>query len=450
MLRLAAAILLLCLAACGDAIDAGEARTCRLTLPAINQDGARLAIERTAKGPYPNSLRIDYRAVRQDGVQRNGFVICRFGAERDARGVRAITGLATEFGPMADASFYFLKRFYLDAPDADAADPAPSAAASVPEVPFWLAYASQQWLVALPSAAIYALLAAAYALIYGLVGRIVLVFGEFAALASLSGVVGLAVLFSLGQQTAVAGVAAALVIGVATAALHGFALSRTALTRLARAPGQHVLIATAGAGIALSEYLRLMQGAETRWLPPVFNQPIALLRAGDFVTTVTSVSIIVTLSGLGTALALIAYMRRSHYGRQWRAVADDPGAAALFGVDEAKVHDRALVIACAIAGLAGIIVTVLYGGMGFAGGFQLGLKALIAAILGGIGSIGGAALGGLAIATFEALWSSTMPIEGRDLVIYCALVVVLTFKPGGFFGFADKDAGSPFRSKAGR
>lgn len=426
------------LASCGNLIDAGEARTCRLALPAINQDGARLSVERTIPGPYPFSLRIDYRAIRDDGTARMRFVICRFRADRDARGLRALTGLATEFGPMADASFYFLKRFYLDAPDSDAADPAPpNARQMVPEVPFWMAYGSQQLLVALPTAAIYALLAAAYALIYGLVGRIVLVFGEFAALASLSGVVGLAVLFSLGQQTAIVGVLVALVIGVATAAFHGFALSRLVLTPLARAPGQHVLIATVGAGIALSEYLRLMQGAETRWLPPVFNQPVALLRSGDFVTTITSVSAIAALVGLVTAVALVLYMQRSRYGRQWRAVADDPGTAALFGIDEARVHDRAVVIACAIAGLSGIIVTVLYGGMGFAGGFQLGLKALIAAILGGIGSIGGAALGGLAIAAFEALWSSTMPIEGRDLVIYCALVVVLLFKPGGFLGFAD-------------
>ncbi len=440
MLQLLSTILLLLLASCGELIDAGEARTCRLALPAINQNGARLSVERTVPGPYPFSLRIDYRTIRDDGTARMRFVICRFSPDRDARGARPLTRLATEFGPMADASFYFLKRFYLDAPDSDAFDPAPpNARSAVPDVPFWMAYGSQQVLVALPTAAIYALLASAYALIYGLVGRIVLVFGEFAALASLSGVVGLAVLFSLGQQTAIIGVLVALVIGVTTAACHGFALSRLALTPLARAPGQHVLIATVGAGIALSEYLRLIQGAETRWLPPVFNQPIPLMRSGDFVTTTTSVSAMAALVGLVTAVALVLYMQRSRYGRQWRAVADDPGAAALFGVDEAGVYDRALVIACAIAGLSGIIVTVLYGGMGFAGGFQLGLKALVAAILGGIGSIGGAALGGLAIATFEAIWSSTMPIEGRDLVVYCALVVVLLFKPGGFFGFKDLD-----------
>ena len=72
--------------------------------------------------------------------------------------------------------------------------------------------------------------------------------------------------------------------------------------------------------------------------------------------------------------------------------------------------------------------------MGFAGGFSLGLKALVAAILGGIGSVSGAALGGLCIAAFEAVWSATLPIEQRDLAVYCLLAIMLIWRPGGFFG----------------
>jgi branched-chain amino acid transport system permease protein len=437
MIRLAAAILLVLLAACGELIDADEARLCRMTLPALN-DAARLDVQQTRPGPFPFSLRIDYRAIGADGAMQARFVICRYSSERGARGPRVLTGLATEFGPMADASFFFLKRFYLDAPDAGAVDPAPpTASAGLPEVPSWLAYGSQQLLVALPSAAIYAMLAAAYALIYGLAGRIVLIFGEFAALGSLAGIVGLGAVAGFGIETALAGVLAALLIGVASSALHGLALSRAALGRLARQPGQHVLIATVGTGIALSEYLRLAQGAYTRWLPPLFNQPMPLMRAGDFVTTLTSASALAVLAGLSATLGLLAYMQRSRYGRAWRAVSDDAGMAALCGVNERAVLDKALIIAAGLAGLAGIIVTALYGGMGFAGGFSLGLKALIAAILGGIGSITGAALGGLALAAFEAIWSSTMPIEGRDLVIHAALVIVLVFRPGGLFGFPE-------------
>lgn len=433
--RLAAAILVLFAAGCALGPDAEEARLCRLTLPALIEAGSRIDIQRMREGPFPHSLRIDYHEIRTGEPTRIRFVICRFSNDRNAQGQREFTGLATEYGPMADASFYLLRRFYLEAREGQPADPAPQARPDrIPQAPHWLAYGLQQLIVALPSAAIYALLAAAYALIYGLVGRIVLVFGEFAALASLAGVVGVAVTFSLGAQTALAGVGVALAVGVAAAAIHGLALSRLALTRLARAPGQHVLIASLGAGLALSEWLRLMQGPQTRWLPPVFNEPTALLRAGEFVTTVTLVSLAAALAGLVCAVALVVWMHRSAYGRAWRAVADDPGAAALFGVDEQRVFDRALVLAAALAGMAGVILTVLYGGMGFAGGFSIGLKALIAAILGGVGSIGGAALGGLAVAAFEAAWSAGLPIEFRDAAVYTLLAVVLIVRPGGFFG----------------
>jgi branched-chain amino acid transport system permease protein len=104
-----------------------EARLCRLTLPALNV-GARLELQPPRPGPFPGSLRIDYRAVDADGRQRQRFVICRFGPAPTGAmrsGGRNLTGLATEFGPMADASFYFLRRFYLDRRDPPPTDPAP-------------------------------------------------------------------------------------------------------------------------------------------------------------------------------------------------------------------------------------------------------------------------------------------------------------------------------------
>ena len=87
--------------------------------------------------------------------------------------------------------------------------------------------------------------------------------------------------------------------------------------------------------------------------------------------------------------------------------------------------------------LSGMLIVVQYGGLGFAGGFQFGLKALIAAIIGGIGSIPGALIGGAAVGLFETLWSAYLPIEGRDMALYAALVVFLVYRPGGLLGWRD-------------
>ena len=59
------------------------------------------------------------------------------------------------------------------------------------------------------------------------------------------------------------------------------------------------------------------------------------------------------------------------------------------------------------------------------------------AVIGGIGSVPGALLGGLAVGLFETAWSSLLPIEGRDIALYCALVALLMFRPGGLLGQAD-------------
>jgi branched-chain amino acid transport system permease protein len=77
---------------------------------------------------------------------------------------------------------------------------------------------------------------------------------------------------------------------------------------------------------------------------------------------------------------------------------------------------------------------MFYGAVGYAYGTTLGLKALVAAILGGIGSIPGAFLGGLLIGVFEAVWSSAFPIDYRDVAIFSLLAILLTLRPGGILG----------------
>lgn len=429
-------LLLLGLAACGEPFDTDQLRLCRLAIPAVNPPGTQITLDGTAKGPRPNALRILYRAQGEGRMARQRSIDCLFAGEGQGQQRGALIGIASDGRPMNDASFYLLRRFYLEDRTEQPPDPAAPQLQTLPEVPVTLAYWLQQGLSALPAAAIYALLAAAYALIYGLTGRIILSFGEFAALGALAAVVGVALLTSLTVSTPLSGVVLAFGIAVVVCALHGFAMGRFVLRPLRRASGQQVLIATIGLAIALSEFLRVAQGPELRWLPPVLNQPWALARAGDFVVTVTPIALALGGAGLACALGIVLLIRFSAYGRAWRAMADDPRTAALFGVNGSAVHDIALVLACAACGIAGVIVTVIYGGMGFAGGFALGLKALVAAILGGIGSVPGAALGGLFIAVFEVVWSATMPLEQRDIAVYALLAAVLIFRPGGFFGQA--------------
>ena len=94
-------------------------------------------------------------------------------------------------------------------------------------------------------------------------------------------------------------------------------------------------------------------------------------------------------------------------------------------------------LASSLVGLAGAGVTLYYGGLGFGYTTGLGLRALIAAIVGGIGSVPGAFLGGIGIALIEALWSAYFPIADRDIVVDILLVAILVLRPGGLFGYRE-------------
>jgi branched-chain amino acid transport system permease protein len=135
-------------------------------------------------------------------------------------------------------------------------------------------------------------------------------------------------------------------------------------------------------------------------------------------------------------LGVLVLLGRSRFGRCWRAFADDPRAAALFGVSPARLLAATFLLAGLLAGLAGWIVAVYYGNVGFAMGTVLGLKALVAAVVGGIGSVPGAFLGGILVGLVETLWSAYFDIAMREVVVYAILVAVFVLRPGGLLGFS--------------
>lgn len=433
--RIALGFLSFCLlTACGMMVDAEQTRVCRIALPALNP-GARITVQRVQPGPTPRSIAIDYTAENPGRPVQERVALCEFAAEGLSPNKAELTGIATERGPVSGASLHFLKRYYIDTPEGVAGDPGSRLDAAAVELPAGAAYSLQQFLVSLPRTAIYALLAVAYALVFGLSGRINLAFGELAAVGSAATIAGASIVLASGISSPVLGLGAGLAAALFAGAFHSAAGGYFTIGRIPS--NQPSLIATVGLSLFLMEYLRLVQSPVTVWLPPIWSEPWPLARAGDFLVSLTPITPTTTGIGLAVALALLWLMKSTSFGRAWRAYADDARAAALFGVDGPRLLTQTLALAGAMAALAGLLIVAQYGGLGFAGGFQYGLKALIAAIIGGIGSIPGALLGGFAVGLFETLWSAYLPIEGRDMALYAALIVFLIFRPGGMLGTRD-------------
>lgn len=421
-------MLLLGASSCTTLVDEGRFRICRTVVPAIEFPETRVIILRSGTGPERDSARVDYRLAIDGHSAIARHIICTFHGD-EAAGTQILDGVQTWQGPLSVAQLMFLRRFYLDAPGEPPPDPG-DAFATAPSMSNSTALALQQFVAALPSAAIYGLLASSYALIQGLVGRVVFGFGDLAVLGGYATLTGLAVASGLFLPIALI---AGLVLALLVSSAYGVAMSHLAILPTLRAKGQAVVIATVGLMIALSEYARVTPKALS-WAPPFLASPIALARSPGFVVTITPMQMLSAAIGLVGALCLLAYQRWSAFGRCWRAVSQDEIAAAMLGVDRDAVFARSFAIAAGLAGLAGYVLTIHFGQAGYAYGLTLGLKALVGAVLGGIGSVGAAFAGGVILGFGEAAWSAMFSVDSRDLAVYSLLVVLFIFRPNGLFG----------------
>ena len=112
----------------------------------------------------------------------------------------------------------------------------------------------------------------------------------------------------------------------------------------------------------------------------------------------------------------------------------DPAAAALVGIDV----DRVIAFTFFVGGFLGGAASVIYGlyinTIGFQMGFQNGLYAFTAAVLGGIGSIPGAVVGGLVIGLVRSLSSAYVGERWTGAIVFAILIVILVFRPEGLLG----------------
>ncbi len=427
---------LVALAGCANTVETDQARLCRIALPALQPPDAKLAILDLGEDEDRRGVAVRF----ENGLdQQKRLIHCRYRAAGRPNRPEDLVALSLDGAPLSPVKLYFLIRFWLDTAQSLAADPAPFGDISgLPKIPEKAAYALQQAINGLPLAAVYALLAAAFSLVYGLVGRINLAFGPLAAAGGYGAALGATIM--AGEAPAPI-LALGFVYAVFVAGSWGYASSRWVFLPLRKSSGQIVLVATIGLALFLEEFLRLTQGSRLNWVPPVLNQPFGVARAENFIVTTAANAWGAVAIAFGCGLGLIALMRLSEFGRRWRAYADDAFAAEMFGVDPERLYAATFTLASALAGVAGFVMTMFYGAVGYGAATTLGLKALVAAILGGIGSIPGAFLGGLIIGGFEALWSAAFPIDYRDVAVFALLAALLTLRPGGILGVVDKVSG---------
>ena len=341
MIRLLAVLLALsALSGCSPALETDQARLCRMALPALTPEGARISIEAQRPDPDGRGLSVDFTAEAPGREPEPHVANCRFREPGRPRESRDLVSLTLDGEPLSDTQLFFLVRYWLSTPEGRAADPAPLGDVSgALRLPRRAAYGVQMALDGLPLSAIYALLAAAYSLVYGLIGRINFAFGELAAAGGYAAAMAALALAGLPPAPLLA---AAFALAAVVACGWGFASARAVFIPLRNARGQQALVATVGLALFLQELLRIAQGDRTSWMSPLLNQPFALARSDDFIAVATPMTFVATAVMLAVGLGLVLIFRWTRTGREWRAYADDPLAAELLGVSPVADHDAGL------------------------------------------------------------------------------------------------------------
>ncbi len=133
-------------------------------------------------------------------------------------------------------------------------------------------------------------------------------------------------------------------------------------------------------------------------------------------------------------LALTVFVKVTRLGKAMRATAQNPIAAQLMGIDTNFVIAATFAIGGALAGAASLIYAVTVNTVSYTMGFQNGLFAFTAAVLGGIGRIPGAVLGGLVIGLVRSFGSAYVGEMWTNALVFGILIVILIFRPTGLLG----------------
>jgi branched-chain amino acid transport system permease protein len=180
--------------------------------------------------------------------------------------------------------------------------------------------------------------------------------------------------------------------------------------------------------VILQQAVNIMVGARIMTIPS--------LAEGIFKAGLVSVSyeriVIFIVGGILTAI-LIWFVWNTKLGQQMQAVTQNREAAHLQGINVNRVQAIACAIGCALAAIAGSMMGAFTNLNPFMGDAML-LKVIMLVILAGAGSIGGIVIVGIFLGIMNAVLPVMLSAEVAEAVYVAFVVVLLLFRPQGFFG----------------
>lgn len=118
-----------------------------------------------------------------------------------------------------------------------------------------------------------------------------------------------------------------------------------------------------------------------------------------------------------------------------RAVAQNPVAAKLMGINLDRVITFTFLFGSSLAAIAGIMIGMyFYRSVETYFGAIVGMKTIASAVIGGIGAFPGAVVGGFLVGIAECLFAGYVSANFKDAVAFIMLIAILLIKPIGLMG----------------
>lgn len=301
----------------------------------------------------------------------------------------------------------------------------------------------QQLVNGLAQGGIYALIALGYTMVYGVLRFINFAHGDIFMLGAFGGLyLGPRLMAWSGLGPSFASVGIVLLAAMTLSALAGIVIERLCYRPLRQAPRITVLITAIGVSLLLENGGQLVFGADQQLFPELIVDRALEIPAtwGPLSALTITLSQVLVLAATLVLLVLLRYIvNRTRTGLAMRAIAFNPTAAQLLGVNLNRIVAFTFGLGSALAGAAGILASIQQPSVDPLMGIAAGLKAFVAAVLGGIGSLSGAVLGGILIGLLEALVVGYLSPTYRDPIVFGVLIAILLLRPTGLLGVATRE-----------
>ncbi|MGE0421878.1 MAG: branched-chain amino acid ABC transporter permease [Reyranellaceae bacterium] len=271
---------------------------------------------------------------------------------------------------------------------------------------------------------VYALVGVSLSLLYGVLRVVNFAHGEFVIAGSFFAYV---LFSSLGIAPLLALPLAAVVFFAA-----GWGLYYVLIPRLSRSDDPELMsfLMFYGVSITAAAVMLLVFEADSHSVDFTFT-PISVAVGPIYVSTARLVALAIAIA---ISLGLAAFLFLTLPGKALRAAIMNPEAIQILGVDIVRLSAFAFALAAALAGVTGVLVSLVFPAFNAFSGTEYTIIAFIVVVLGGLGNPMGALIAGVLFGLAEQLATVFLPQSLAQIVGFAILVATIFLRPSGLFG----------------